>query len=86
MPGDALAAERFDVVAQHFDRADTSAASLLFAGLLDGCVCLTRYYDPETGHIGTATDRTTELVALRVSTLLRLRQMQNLNDSGTYVD
>ena len=86
VPGDALAAERFDVVAQHFDRANTSAASLLFAGLLDGCVCLTRYYDPETGHIGTATDRTTELVALRVSTLLRLRQMQNLNDSGTYAD
>ena len=27
VPGDALAAERFDVVAQHFDRADTSAAS-----------------------------------------------------------
>ena len=86
VPGDALAVERFDVVARHFDRADTSAARLLFAGLLDGCVCLTRYYDPETGHIGIGTDHATELVALRVSTLLRLQQMQHLNRSDVYVD
>ena len=86
VPGEVLAAERFEVVARHFDRADTSPASLVFAGLLDGCVCLTRYYDPETGQISTATDRSTELVALRVSTLLRLRQMQSLTGTGTYVD
>ena len=76
VPGDALAAERFDAIARHFDQADTSAASLLFVGLLDGCVCLTRYYDPETGHMGIGASHATELVALRVSTLLRLQQMQ----------
>ena len=40
--GDVLAAKRFDEVALHFDRTDTSPARLLFAGALDGCLCLTR--------------------------------------------
>ena len=86
VPGDALAAQQFDEIARYFDRADTSAARLLFAGSLDGCVCLTRYYDPGTGDIGIGADRATELVALRVSTLLRLRRMQHLNGSEIYVD
>lgn len=86
VPGDALAARRFDVVARHFGGVDTSAASLLFVGSLDGCSCLTQYYDPETGRIGPAVDRATELVALRVGTLLRLRRMLHLNRSEIYVD
>ena len=86
VPGDALAAQQFDVIARHFDGVDTSAASLLFAGSLDGCSCLTHYYDPETGEIGLGTDRFTELVALRVSTLLRLRRMLDLSRSDIYVD
>ncbi len=52
VPADALADQRFDAIARHFDGVDTSAARLLFAGSLDGCSCLTQYYDPETGHIG----------------------------------
>ena len=86
VPADAVAVQRFDEIARHFDRVDTSAARLLFAGSLDGCWCETGYYDPETGHIGIVTDRATELVALRVSTLLRLEQMLHLNRSATYVD
>ena len=86
VPGDALAAGQFDVVARHFDGVDTSAASLLFAGSLEGCSCLTRYFDPETGRIGPAADRSTELVALRVGTLLRLQRMLHLNRSEIYVD
>ena len=49
VPGDALAAKRFEEIARHFDLTDTSAARVLFAGALDGCLCLTRYYDPATG-------------------------------------
>ncbi len=86
VPADAVAAQRFDEVARHFDGVDTSAARLLFAGSLDGCWCETGYYDPETGHIGIVTNRATELVALRVGTLLRLRRMQHLNGSEIYVD
>ena len=86
VPGDALAAERFDAIARHFDQADTSTASLLFVGLLDGCVCLTRYYGPETGYMGIGADHATELVALRVGTLLRLQRMQHLHGSDVYVD
>ena len=46
VPGDLLAAKRFDHIARHFERVDTSEARLLFAGALDGCLCLTRYYNP----------------------------------------
>ena len=86
VPGEALAAQQLDVIAKHFDGVDTSTASLLFAGSLDGCSCLTHYYDPETGQIGLGADRSTELVALRVSTLLRLQRMLDLNRSDIYVD
>ena len=86
VPGDALAAQRFDVIARHFDGVDTSAASLLFAGSLEGCWCLTQYYDPETGHIGIGADPALEAVVVRVITLLRLEWLQHLNRSETYVD
>ena len=86
VPGDALVAERFDSIARHFDGVDTSAARLLFAGLLDGCVCETRYYNPDTGDISIEADRSTKAVALRVSTLLRLEQMLDMDPSETYVD
>ena len=86
VPADALAAQRFDAIARHFDTVDASAARVLFAGSLDGCSCLTHYYNPETGQIGLDTDHATKVVALRVNTLLRLRRMQNLNGSEIYVD
>lgn len=86
VPSAALAAQRFDVIAQHFDRVDTSAASLLFAGSLDGCSCLTQYYDPQTGHIGVGADPALEAVIVRVSYMLRLEWLQNLNRSEIYVD
>lgn len=86
VPEGALAAKRFDAIARHFDEADTSVARLLFAGSLDGCSCLTQYYDPETGHIGVGADRALEAVVLRVISLLRLEWMQNLNRSEIYVD
>ena len=86
VPGDALAEQRFDVIAQYFDEVDTSAAHLVFVGSLDGCSCLTQYYDPETGHIGIGTDPNLEAIMLRVSTLLRLEWIQNLNQSEIYVD
>ena len=84
--GDALAAQQFDAIARHFDGIDTSAASLLFAGSLDGCSCLTQYYDPETGDIGIGADPALEAVILRVTMLLRLEWIQNLNRSEIYVD
>ena len=84
--GDALAAKRFDVIAQHFDGVDTSAASLLFAGSLDGCSCLTQYYDLETGDIGIGADPATEAVIFRVSQYLRVEWIQHLNRSEIYVD
>ena len=86
VPGDALAAKRFDEIAHHFDGVDTSAALLLFAGSLDGCACLTHYYHPESGDMKLGADPATELVVLRVSALLRLERLQHLNRSETYVD
>lgn len=86
VPGDALAAQRFDLIAQHFDQADTSAASLLFAGSLEGCSCLTQYYDPQTGDIGIGAEPALEAVIMRVSYMLRLEWLQNLNRSEIYVD
>ena len=86
VPGEALAAKRFDEIARHFDGVDTSAANLLFVGSLDGCSCETHYYDPESGDIGLRADSATELVVLRVSALLRLERLQRLNRSEIYVD
>ena len=86
VPGDALAAQQFDAVARHFADVDTSAARLLFVGALEGCLCETRYYDPETGHIGTRADAGIEAAAIRVSARLRLDWVQRLNRSETYVD
>ena len=86
VPGDALAAQRFDAIARYFDGIDTSAARLLFAGSLDGCSCLTQYYDPETGHIGIGADPALEAVMLRITMLLRLEWIQHLNRSEIYVD
>ena len=86
VPGDALAAQRFDAIARHFDEVDTSPARLLFAGSLDGCSCLTQYYDPETGHLGVGADPALEAVIVRVTLLLRLEWIQHLNRSETYVD
>ena len=86
VPSDALAAQRFDEIARHFARVDTSAASLLFAGSLDGCSCLTHYYDPGTGHIGIGADHATEAVIFRVTAYLRVEWIQRLNQSEIYVD
>lgn len=87
VPGDALAAQHFDEIARHFDRVDTSAARLLFFGSLDGCSCLTQYYDPETGSIGVGADAATEAVIFRISSDLRVEWIQNRNRSETnYVD
>ena len=90
--GDWLAAKRFDRIAQHFDRVDTAEARLLFAGALDGCLCLTRYYDPaaRTMDIGAAAD--VEAVIYRASTLLRagtlfsVEERLPLDRSTFYVD
>ena len=86
VPGDALAAKRFDVIAGHFDGVDTSAASLLFAGSLEGCWCLTEYYDPKTGHMGIGAEPALELVVARITMLLRVEWKQHLNRTRTYVD
>ena len=87
VPGDALAAKRFDEIGRHFDGVDTSAASLLFVGSLDGCSCLTQYYDPETGSIGVGADVATEAVIFRVISDLRVEWIQHRNRSETnYVD
>ncbi len=51
VPGDVLAGKQFEEIARHFARTDTSTARFLFAGALDGCLCLTRYYHPSTGAI-----------------------------------
>ena len=84
--GDALAAQRFDAIARHFDEVDTSAARLLFVGSLDGCSCLTQYYDPETDRIGIGADPALDAVMFRVIMLLRLEWIQHLNRSEIYVD
>ena len=86
VPGDALAAQRFDAIARHFDQVDTSPARLLFAGSLDGCSCLTQYYDPETGHIGAGADPALDVVVTRIIMLLRLEWIQHLNRAEIYVD
>lgn len=86
VPGHALATKHFDEIARHFESVDTSAASRLFAGSLDGCWCLTQYYDPETGHIGLGADPALEEVILRISLLLRHESIRHLNRSETYVD
>ena len=84
--GDAVAAKRFDEIGRHFDGVDTSAASRLFVGSLDGCWCLTRYYDPRTGHIGVGADPALEAVIRRVSMLLRWEWLQHLNRSEIYMN
>ncbi|MCY4668580.1 MAG: hypothetical protein OXC29_11385 [Rhodococcus sp.] len=86
VPGDALAAKRFDLIARHFDEVDTSAARQLFAGSLEGCWCLTQYYDPENGHIGIGADPALEAVVARITMLLRWEWTQHLNRSEIYVD
>ena len=86
VPGEALAAQRFDAITRHFDEVDTSAARLLFVGSLDGCSCLTQFYDPATGHIGIGASSAVEAVVARVIMLLRLEWIQHLNRSETYVD
>ena len=83
---EALADQRFDAIARYFDGVDTSAARLTFVGSLDGCSCLTQYYDPKTGDIGIGTDPGLEAIMVRVSTLLRLEWIQHLNRSEIYVD
>lgn len=84
--GEALSNQRFDAIARYFDGVDTSAARLAFVGSLDGCSCLTQYYDPKTGDIGIGTDPALEAIMVRVSTLLRLEWIQHLNRSEIYVD
>ena len=86
VPGDAVAAKRFDVIARYFDGVDTSVASLLFAGSLEGCLCLTQYYDPDTGHMSIGADRATSAVIIRVSVRLQREWMEHLNRSEIYVD
>ncbi len=92
VPGGVLAGKQFEEIARHFDRADTSAARVLFAGVLDGCLCLTRYYDPATGTIDVGADVNTEAVVLRASTLLRAgtllptQERLHLNRADLYVD
>ena len=88
VPGDVLAAKRFDDIARHFDSVDTSTARLLFATTLDGCLCLTRYFDPAAGTMSIGAEPDVEVVVLRASTLLRLRQQQwlDLDVSGLDVD
>ncbi len=86
VPTDALATKRSDEIARHFESVDTSAASRLFAGSLDGCWCLTHYYDPETGHMGPGANPALEAVILRIGMLHRLEWMQHLNRSKIYVD
>lgn len=84
--GEALSNQRFDAIARYFAGVDTSAARLAFVGSLDGCSCLTQYYDPKSGDIGIGTDPGLEAIMLRVSTLLRLEWIQHLNRSEIYVD
>ena len=86
VPGDALAEKRFDVIARHFDGVDTSTARLLFAGSLEGCWCLTQYYDPQTGDLGIGADSALEAVVARVTLLLRLAWAQDLDRSEIHVD
>ena len=71
LPGDVLAEKRFDEIRRHFGLGDTSPAKLLFAGTLDGCWCLTQYYDPATRIIGIGAEASVEAVVLRISTLLQ---------------
>ena len=92
VPGDALAGKRFEEIARHFDLTDTSAARVLFAGALDGCLCLTRYYDPATRMLSIDADAETKAVVLRASTLLLAgtllsrQQRLHLDGSDLHVD
>ena len=86
VPGNALATKQFDEIARYFDSVDTSAANRLFAGSLEGCWCMTQYYDPETGRIGIGADPALEAVIRRITMLLRSEWMQHLNRSDIYVN
>lgn len=86
VPGDAMAAKRFDEIIRHFGQADVSTARLLFAAALDGCLCLTRYYDPATGETRVGADDDLEAVVLRASTLLYVREVLPLDRTRLYVD
>ena len=86
VPTDALAAKEFDEVVRHFGQTDTSTARLLFAAALDGCLCLTRYYDPETGETRVGAEDDLEAVVLRASTLLYMREILPLDRTRLYVD
>ena len=86
VPGDAVVAKEFDEVIRHFASTDTSAARLLFAAALDGCLCLTRYYDPATGETRVGAEDDVEAIVLRASTLLYVRDMLPLDRTVLYVD
>lgn len=86
VPGDAVVAKRFDEVVRHFAGSDTSPARLLFAAALDGCLCLTRYYDPATGETRVGAEDAIEAVVLRASTLLYVLDVVPLDRSILYVD
>ena len=86
VPGDAVVTKEFDEVVRHFASTDTSAARLLFASALDGCLCLTRYYDPATGETRVGAEDDIEAVVLRASTLLYVRNMLPLDRTILYVD
>ena len=86
VPGDAVVTKKFDEVVRHFASADASPARLLFAAVLDGCLCLTRYYDPATGETHVGAEEDIEAVVLRASTLLYVRNLLPLDRSILYVD
>ena len=86
VPGDAVVTKKFDEVVRHFASSDTSTARLLFAAVLDGCLCLTRYYDPITGESRVGAEEDIEAVVLRASTLLYVRDVVPLDRSILYVD
>lgn len=92
VPGDVLAGKQFEEIARHFARTDTSTARFLFAGALDGCLCLTRYYHPSTGAVEIGAAPEIEAVILRASTLLRAGTLLSaderlrLDRSTLYVD
>lgn len=86
VPGDAVVTKKFDEVVRHFASTDTSTARLLFASALDGCLCLTRYYDPAKGETRVGAEDDIEAVVLRASTLLYVRDMLPLDRTILYVD
>jgi hypothetical protein len=86
VPGDAVVTKKFDEVVRHFASTDTSTARLLFVAVLDGCLCLTQYYDPATGESRVGAEDDIEAVVLRASTLLYVRDLLPLDRSILYVD